>query len=223
MYMGEAGPDAANRISNAVEVLYRHPDFVAVNKPAGVAVQQQGWLGAVATALAEPRLWLVHRLDRETSGVLLLARHAQAAATLGGLFATQTVDKTYWAVARGRPAKKQGWVRGDMAKSRRGCWKLLRSCRQPATTRFDSHSLAPGLRLYRLRPYSGKTHQLRVAMKSLGCPILGDLRYGGDGAERLYLHARQLAFVYDGQAQLIRAEARQYWPQPWKTSDDLPW
>jgi tRNA pseudouridine32 synthase/23S rRNA pseudouridine746 synthase len=88
-----------------------------------------------------------------------------------------------------------------MEKSRRGGWKLLHSRVNPAVTWFDSVSLAPGLRLYLLRPYTGRTHQLRVALKSLGAPILGDALYGPaqHDSDRGYLHAALLSFALDGQ------------------------
>ena len=204
---------------NTVAILYRHADFVAVNKPAGVSVQQEAdavaFLPALAVQLGVPHLWLVHRLDKVTSGVLLLALNAVAASTLAQMFAAGQMHKTYWAVAAGKPIKKQGWVIGDMAKARRGAWKLLRSCHNPARTRFDSVSLEAGLRCYRLWPQSGKTHQLRVAMKSLGCPILGDVLYGGEVAARVFLHAQRLVFAYQGEQMDIRADAPPPWPAAW--------
>lgn len=213
-------PEVPMNAGAAVEILYRHADFIAVNKPAGVSVQQENgvaaFLPAVAAQLAVPRLWLVHRLDKATSGVLLLALHAEGASVLAQMFAHQAIRKTYWAVAAGKPVKKQGWVKGDMAKARRGGWKLLRSHHNPAITWFDSIGLGAGLRLYRMQPQSGKTHQLRVAMKSLGCPILGDTRYGGAEAERLFLHARRLVLVYKGQPLDIVAEPPAPWPQTWR-------
>ena len=83
-----------------------------------------------------------------------------------------------------------------MARSRRGTWKLTRDEDNFAVTRFSSQSLKPGLRLFVLQPFTGKTHQLRVAMKSIGSPILGDTLYGGDEAEHLFLHAWRLVFDY---------------------------
>ena len=122
------------------------------------------------------------------------------------------MHKTYLALSSQKPAKKQGWVKGDMAKARRGAWKLLRTQHNPALTRFHSRSIAPGLRLFVLQPLSGKTHQLRVAMKSLGSPILGDTLYGGQAAERLFLHAWRLQFDYAGTSFCITAVPDEAWP-----------
>uniref|UniRef100_A0A7S1J2B8 Pseudouridine synthase RsuA/RluA-like domain-containing protein n=1 Tax=Eutreptiella gymnastica TaxID=73025 RepID=A0A7S1J2B8_9EUGL len=108
------------------------------------------------------------------------------------------VHKYSCALVVRNPKKKMGTVTGDMAKGRRGSWKLLRSTSSPtpAVTTFVSLPLGtedggPPLRLLVLKPKTGKTHQIRVAMKSLGAPVLGDLRYGAalEVEERLYLHA----------------------------------
>lgn len=197
-------------------LLCRSGGLLAVHKPAGVSVQQEGLLPRLAEQWGVPRLWLVHRLDKTTSGVLLLAEDADSAARLGECFARGRIRKTYWAVAEGRPAKKQGWIKGDMAKARRGAWKLLRTQEHPAVTRFDSRSLAPGLRFYRLYPATGKTHQLRVALKSLGCPILGDTLYGARAAERVYLHAARVALEWRGEPLCIQTPPPPPWPALWQ-------
>lgn len=148
----------------------------------------------------------VHRLDKNTSGLLVFARNPAAAALLSEEFSQRRVKKYYMALSDKKPKKKQGQIIGDMAKSRRSCWKLLNSKGSPAKTQFFSHSISEGLRLFILRPYTGKTHQLRVAMKSVGSPICGDTAYGGSGGnalkpfERLFLHSFQLEFTFKGRA-----------------------
>ena len=109
------------------------------------------------------------------------------------------VKKQYLAISDHKPKKKQGLIQGDMAKGRRGAWLLTRSQENPAITRFTSLSLGEGRRLFFLSPLTGKTHQLRVAMKSLGAPILRDALYGGSPADRVYLHAWRLSLVYGGE------------------------
>ena len=100
-----------------------------------------------------------------------------------------------------KPKKKQGLIIGDMQKARNGAWKLCPSKENPAITRFESVSCEPNLRLFILKPQTGKTHQLRVAMKSLGSPILGDALYGKntENIDRTYLHAARLQFEFKGQ------------------------
>lgn len=177
-----------------------HPDFIVAAKPAGVSFHQDGeapgFVAQVKAELGEPGLHAVHRLDRITSGLVLFARHADAAREFGRMFEAGEVRKTYLALSDRKPSKKQGWVKGAMLKGRGGDWRLAREGGPLAVTRFDSQSLAPGLRLFLLYPHTGRTHQLRVAMKSLSAPILGDARYGGSHADRGYLHAWRLDFMW---------------------------
>lgn len=175
-------------------------DFLVIDKAPGVSVHRDdaasGLVDRIAAEQGYARLYLVHRLDRMTSGLLLLAKSAQACAALAELFAERRVQKLYVALSDRRPTKKQGSVRGDMERARNGSWRLARSMENPARTEFVSSSVGPGLRLFALRPATGRTHQLRVALKSLGAPIIGDLRYGGSAADRGYLHACALRFDY---------------------------
>ena len=191
------------------QIVFQHPDFIVINKPNGISVHKDdadvGLTRLVAQQLGVPQVWLVHRLDKVTSGLLILALNEKAAATLSRKFAEHQIQKTYLALATQKPKKKQGRICGDMQKARRGAWKLCQSKENPAITDFVSHSLAPNLRLFILHPKTGKTHQIRVAMKSLGSPILGDELYGGEVADRTYLHAYQVSFDYFGEAVHISA------------------
>lgn len=185
-----------------VEIIYKHRDFIIIDKPCNISVHKDdndiGLTQFIAAQLGVAQVWLVHRLDKITSGLLILALNEQAAAKLSQLFAQHLVQKTYLALSQHKPKKKQGWIIGDMQKARRGAWKLCQSKENPAITRFHSVSCEANLRLFILMPQTGKTHQLRVAMKSLGSPILGDALYGGntEKTDRTYLHAYGLDFVY---------------------------
>lgn len=184
-------------------IVAQHPDFVIVHKPAGEDFHSGaagiGFFARLEQVLDE-KLWPVHRLDKVTSGILLCARSQDAARTLNRLFAEQQIRKTYLALAPGKPKKKQGEIKGGMVAARRGAWRLTRATDNLAITRFQSFAVEPGMRGYYLQPKTGKTHQLRVAMKSLGVPILGDSLYAGSPADRTYLHAYRLAFQYQEQA-----------------------
>lgn len=174
-------------------------DFLVISKSPNVHFHSQDGSAGVVAQLEQDlgiKLFAVHRLDTPTSGLLLLAKHPAAARQFTELFSVHQVQKYYLALAKGKPKKKQGWVIGDMAKSRRSMFKLLRTKENPAITQFFSTSVADGLRLYLLKPHSGKTHQLRVALASLGVPIMGDALYGVDVADRCYLHAYCLHFRY---------------------------
>jgi tRNA pseudouridine32 synthase/23S rRNA pseudouridine746 synthase len=164
------------------------------------------------------RLWPVHRLDKATSGLVIFAKTAAAAAKFGELFSQHKIAKHYLAVALGKPKKKQGWIKGDMEKGRNGSWLLNRSQKNPAITYFTSTALEENQkqakRLYLIQPKTGKTHQIRVALKSLGCPILGDKRYKGAEAERCYLHAFTLSFTWQDQLMNFQCQPEQgSWPE----------
>ena len=186
----------------AFQIVFRHPDFIVINKPNGISVHKDdadvGLTQLVAQQLGVPKVWLVHRLDKVTSGLLILALNEKAAVTLSQKFAQHQIQKTYIALATHKPKKKQGRISGDMQKARRGAWKLCQTKDNPAITRFESVSCEPNLRLFILKPQTGKTHQLRVAMKSLGSSILGDGLYGKntEKIDSTYLHAAQLEFDY---------------------------
>lgn len=186
-------------------LLATDPDFYLLDKAAGVSFHTEADVpGVVAQAeaqLGEP-LWPVHRLDKMTSGLLLLARSASAAGAFGRLFEQRGMEKYYLAIGRGKARKKQGLIAGDMTKARRRAWKLLHSKSKPAVTQFFSAACGEGHRLFVLKPHTGKTHQLRVALNSLGCPVAGDDIYDAAHAadyDRGYLHAWQLHFIWRDQ------------------------
>ena len=199
------------------DILFAHKDFWVINKPPGWTVQADAHAPGVLGWLKQThqQAWPVHRLDKPTSGLLLVARNREGNQYLSQAFAERRVSKHYLAVSDHKPKKKQGWVKGDMVPARRSQWKLLHSCSNPAVTHFVSQSVAPGMRGFHLAPKTGKTHQLRVALKSLGAPILGDTLYGGTSAERLYLHAWQLQFDYHGEAMHFSAPANGHWFEHW--------
>ena len=189
-----------------LDIVYQADDFIIIYKPCGLSVHKDQSEIGLTTLLAEqlgvPQVWLVHRLDKVTSGLLILALNAESAAEFFRLFAEHRIQKTYLALSNQKPKKKQGLIVGDMQKARNGAWKLCPSKENPAITRFESVSCEPNLRLFILKPQTGKTHQLRVAMKSLGSPILGDALYGKntEKIDRTYLHAARLQFEFKGQA-----------------------
>ena len=188
-----------------LDIIYQTDDFIIIYKPCGISVHKDQSEIGLTTLLAEqfsvPQVWLVHRLDKVTSGLLILALNAESAAEFFRLFSEHHIQKTYLALSNQKPKKKQGLIVGDMQKARNGAWKLCQSKENPAITRFESVSCEPNLRLFILKPQTGKTHQLRVAMKSLGSPILGDSLYGKntENIDRTYLHAARLQFEFKGQ------------------------
>lgn len=186
------------------KIITQTNDFVIVAKNAGVNFHDEetpgsGLFSQVKEQLSDTDLYPIHRLDKMTSGLVIFAKNLNSAQIFGELFAEHKVEKYYLAISDKKPTKKQGLIKGDMAKSRRGMFKLLRSLDNPAATQFFSYSMGNKQRLYLLKPHSGKTHQLRVALSSIGAPILGDPLYNSNSvADRGYLHAYALRFTFRG-------------------------
>jgi 23S rRNA pseudouridine955/2504/2580 synthase len=189
-------------------VIHLDDDVVALNKPPGLAVQGgtgltrhlDAMLDALRFGGAErPRL--VHRLDKDTSGVLVLARNAFAAAQLAAAFRSRAAEKTYWALVVGVPRSPAGRITSDLAKrGGRGAERVAEAGEggRRAATEYETVEVAgKAVAWLALRPHTGRTHQLRVHCASLGTPILGDGKYGGRAAlvsgppeaRMLHLHA----------------------------------
>jgi 23S rRNA pseudouridine955/2504/2580 synthase len=197
-------------------VIYRDKDVLAINKPAGLAVQggsgTRRHLDGMLDVLqfeAEERPRLVHRLDKDTSGVLLLGRNARSTAELTEAFREKETGKTYWALVNGKPGKQSGQISFSLAKrqsqtpGRRGeRVEVDMETGKPAVTNFNvldvTEFKGSTYSWISLEPLTGRTHQLRVHMLATGTPIVGDRKYG-NGREvpeglsaNLYLHARKI-------------------------------
>lgn len=176
-------------------VLFKDKDILVINKPAGLAVQGgskvvkhlDGLLPALQFDGKQiPRL--VHRLDKDTSGVMLLARHSAAAAELQRAFVHKTIRKTYLALVVNVPDPYNGEIESNLDKVARGedSREMVRSVDEDgkrAVTRYRTiEHLAKKMALMELEPITGRTHQLRVHMAEMKCPIVGDGKYGGGAA-----------------------------------------
>lgn len=183
-------------------LLYRDALMLIVNKPAGLPVHLGSGGGEHFEQYFEhlrfglPRApSLAHRLDRDTSGCLILGRHRQALAKLSKLFENGKVKKTYLALVAGAPSQGEGEIDAPLAKKspdpRR--WHMeVRDDGQPARTLYRTLATSGDVSWLELSPITGRTHQLRVHCAHIGCPILGDRAYG-DGVGPLQLHARSIS------------------------------
>lgn len=187
------------------DIVENNTEFVVVYKKPGASFHSEsgepGLFETIKQMQNFSELFPVHRLDKVTSGLLVMAKTPEVNRQLTAAFSQRQVQKYYLAISAKKPNKKQGLIKGDMASARRGAWKLLTSCDNPAITQFFSKSICAGQRLFMVKPHTGKTHQIRVALKSIGAPILGDGLYGDavqNQADRCYLHAYSLAFSLDG-------------------------
>jgi 23S rRNA pseudouridine955/2504/2580 synthase len=198
-------------------VLFEDRDIFVLNKPSGLAVQGgskthhhlDGLLMGLGVELGERPL-LVHRLDRDTSGIIVIAKRRSIAAALGKLFATRAVKKTYWAVVKGVPKPAQGRIEVALIKAKGPEGDRMRASRegeeddeQRAVTFYSVVDKAPPVAAWvSLKPVTGRQHQLRAHMAHIGTPIMGDEKYGGlddmpEGMDRkLHLHARRIIFPH---------------------------
>lgn len=197
-------------------VIHEDAEVLALAKPAGLS--SQGGRGQVHTldellwAFAKPgkaRPRLIHRLDRDTSGVILTARTKPAAGFLGKALMAHKVSKTYQAIVTpSAPDPKAGTIDLPLRRDEQGREAYMRPCApdhpdaEAAFTRYRTLAEAPGAALVELEPRTGRMHQLRVHLAAVGRPIAGDARYGGalvvggHPVPRLMLHARALAFPH---------------------------
>lgn len=182
------------------EIVDNTEDFIVINKYPDVSFHSENNEVGLFAKLKEDfkiPLFSIHRLDKITSGLILIAKSSESASVLSILFSSRQIEKYYVAVSDKKPKKKQGIICGDMKKARRGQWKLCRTYENPAITRFSSLKYEDKY-LFLLKPQTGKTHQIRVAMKSICAPIIGDVLYGGTVSDRGYLHSIKLSFSYKG-------------------------
>jgi tRNA pseudouridine32 synthase/23S rRNA pseudouridine746 synthase/23S rRNA pseudouridine1911/1915/1917 synthase len=184
-------------------VLHRDGLILVIDKPAGLPVHAGPGGGPNLEALFDDLRFglpkppaLAHRLDRDTSGCLVLGRHRKALARLGRLFASGEVEKTYWAVVDGAPPEPEGRIELALRKlTRQTGWQMVVDPDgQAAVTDYRVLGSAGGRTWLECRPRTGRTHQIRVHCAALGCPVSGDPVYGKAGATTgpLMLHARSV-------------------------------
>jgi 23S rRNA pseudouridine955/2504/2580 synthase len=218
----EPDPNALAALQDAV--LHLDDWVLALNKPAGIASQGGTHVTTSVDGLSEhlrfgaaARPKLVHRLDKDTTGVLLLGRSAEAANRLTRAFQSKDARKIYWALTAGVPKPRAGRISRPLAKLKRGGGEKMGEDPngKPAETAYRVVAASKaGLAWVALSPLTGRTHQLRAHMALAGTPILGDGKYGGRDAfpaaldvRQLHLHARQIALPHPDDGTTLRLAA----------------
>jgi 23S rRNA pseudouridine1911/1915/1917 synthase len=192
-------------------VAYEDEHLLVVDKPAGVVVHPARWhrSGTLSQALAgraaggdDPnRPGIVHRLDRDTSGLLVVARSDEAHAALKAMLKDRRITREYLALVEGRPAARAGTIDAPIGRDRRVRTRISTDTDEPreAVTHFETERVLEGYTLLRVRLETGRTHQIRAHLKAIGHPVAGDPEYGRPGAlglARQFLHAEHLAFTH---------------------------
>lgn len=217
-------PLAAEKIP--LPILYEDKDLVIINKPAGLMVHPVGKMktGTLVNALLEHcqdlsqiggcvRPGIVHRLDKDTSGVMVVAKNDTAHQHLSGQFTRGQVKKTYVALVYGRMPSRKGVINANISRSRTDRTKMKVSVSEgrAAVTEYEVLKQYQGMALLRLFPKTGRTHQIRVHLAFIGHPIVGDWKYSKDKAtviaSRQLLHAETLAFVHPATKKHVRFQA----------------
>lgn len=180
-------------------VLYRDRQVIVLDKPAGLPVHAgpeggsslEAMLGALRFGLPHSP-GLAHRLDRDTTGCLVLGRDGRALRRLGKLFQAGRVHKTYWAITESAPEPAAGRIDLPLAKrsESRGWWMRVDEAGRPAVTDYRVVARNDDRAWVELTPRTGRTHQIRVHLAAIGCPVKGDPVYGANREGRLLLHAR---------------------------------
>lgn len=209
----EPGEPAAPAVVTApaeVPVVYEDADLIVVDKPAGLVVHpapghREGTLvqllaGRVAGGDEDWRAGLVHRLDRDTSGLLVLAKNEAAHAALKAQIEARTVERRYLALVEGRPPSRTGTVDAPIGRDRRDRTRHSTDTDKPreARTHFEIAEMTPRFTLLDVGLETGRTHQIRVHMQAIGHPVAGDSVYGREGVlglSRQFLHAARLRFT----------------------------
>ena len=209
-----------NFIPIKYETIYEDDDIIVINKPAGMLTHAKGAIAEEFTAadIVKPitnykadtnRPGIIHRLDRNTSGVLLMVKNSDAASKIQKQFSQRTVKKTYYAIVCGTPDQYKAFIDLPIERnpSRPSTFRVGVNGKSAQTSyEVERSIIKKNISLIKLQPKTGRTHQLRVHMQYLNTPILGDLVYGGKPAERMFLHAESLEVtLLSGERKVFKA------------------
>lgn len=217
------------------EVIYEDNHLLVVNKASGILVQGdvtgdvplvelcKQYIAAKYQKPGAVFLGVVHRIDRPVSGIVVLARTSKALERMNALFRENQTRKSYWAIAENKPPHESGnlihWLKKDERKNKTTAYtrETIGALRSELNYRVIGHREGEWLLL--VNPVTGRPHQIRVQLSSMGCPIKGDIKYGystpfEDGS--IALHARRLEFIHPVRKETLIVEAPLPHTMPWK-------
>jgi 23S rRNA pseudouridine1911/1915/1917 synthase len=209
--MPVSAPSRTQAESLTLKVVSENENFMVIDKPSGLVVHPGSGnaSGTVVNALlaylgkkesSNERIGIVHRLDKDTSGLLLLAKNERTESELKQLFRDRQVRKEYLALVSGRMAQPAGEINRPLGRLPKGGLRFVAgsSGKYAQTRYFTEKAYDADHTLLRVLPTTGRTHQIRVHLKSIGHPVVGDSLYGGEQSDRLFLHATGLFFKLNG-------------------------
>ena len=223
-------PTALQAEDVALQVVYEDEDVLIIDKPAGLvthpapgqtsgtlvnALLARGGVEAYGTVAGEDRPGIVHRLDRDTSGLIVVARNDRAQSALMAQLKARRVKKTYLALVQGAVPAEQGRIEAPIGRDPRHYSRMaVIATGRPSVTGYRVRERLPGWTLLEVDLHTGRTHQIRVHLASIGYPVAGDpvyatgpARSGPDGLQRMFLHSWRIEFASVDGDRLIRAEA----------------
>lgn len=200
---------------STLQVLYEDNHLLVINKQAGVLVQGDAtgdkplvemakeYIGKKYNKPGDVFLGVVHRLDRPVSGVVVFARTSKALERMNALFRDRATQKTYWALVASPPANNEGtlvhWLVKDEKKNKTTAYSRENPTGQRSELNYKVIDNKHGYYLIEVNPITGRPHQIRVQLASMGCPIVGDVKYGSEQSSpdgSIGLHARKLSFIH---------------------------
>jgi len=209
---------AERELPGGVRVVHADEWLAVIDKPAGLVVHEApGHRGTTLVDILGPMLaggddptrpGIVHRLDRDTSGLLVVARSPEAHRALSEAIRERRVEREYIALIKGRPRSRSGTIDAPLGRDFRAPERRAVGGRgrRPARTHFEVIETLPFDTLVRVRLETGRTHQIRAHFEAIGLPVAGDPRYGGagrHGLRRQFLHAARLAFTHPGTGEAL--------------------
>ncbi len=198
-------------------IIFEDENFVAINKPSGIAVQMGTGMNISIDVMARyynKNLSLLHRIDRETSGITLLSKNIETSRYMLDLFRSKNIHKKYIAILSNIPRRESGRISKPLSKIKE---KVVVDFENGKDSVTDFKILKKnddiGMCLVSISPQTGRTHQIRVHMDSIGCPVLGDSKYNGKKYKKLCLHAFEMSFRDINHHNIcIRADIPDYFP-----------